>query len=266
MKSWFFALFSVFFFLPGASAVNIVVVSDGGAGDPIYNLVDNMFMDANLSVGSFSNATGDMAQADLLTAADAIFVARDTNSGNYDDSPAEIDFWNGLEANLVLYSGYLARDNRWDYVAGSTLDNASTLTNDPESEITPEGSAFYGVQAGLHNLFDGGDLAATPRLSGAGVGDGTILATIDDSPNTNLLSAVWEAGDSPGGTASTFGGNRLLLALDSSFSDLTQTGDPGVRLSGEALVVNTILWAVPEPSRGMLLVFGAIMLVLRRTR
>ena len=240
-----------------AQDLDVVLVTDSGAADPLNGFINSTFTNINsFTIGNFTNANGDAGQAATLSAADVIVVSRDTNSGNYDDgSGAEMDFWNGLSGSILLSNGYISRNSRWDWVASGDVDAVSAAGS--ESNILDAGSqllAGVDTTGGSLDLFDDSIGNIDQIIDSASVGDGNVV--LDDG-GSHIILASWEAGDAlplnGPGSVSNFGGDRILFGMDTP-SSITQFTADGEQVFIDALASfglqspRATSTAAPEPA------------------
>ena len=235
--------------------LNVVLVTDSGAADPLNAFINSTFTNIDtFTIGNFTNANGNAGQAATLSAADVIVVSRDTNSGNYDDGGgAEMDFWNGLSGSILLSNGYISRNSRWDWVASGDVDAVSAAGN--ESNILDAGSpllAGVDTTGGSLDLFDDSIGNIDQIIDSASVGGGNVI--LDDG-GSHIILASWEAGDSfplnGPGSVNTFGGDRILFGMDTP-SSITQFTADGQQVFIDSLasfgLQSPLATAVPEPA------------------
>ncbi|MHC4207066.1 MAG: DUF1349 domain-containing protein, partial [Planctomycetota bacterium] len=157
------ALVLIFYLTGAGSAAKIILISDsdepGGTGD--YH--DDSLVLFLESLGHVVDTTGmndmyrddqdpfnDPAKLAALEDADLIIVSRRTNSGAYDENTEN---WNIIETPLLLMSGYLTRDSRWNWTPGGS-GNADLTVTDIEIEPGQEGHPFLTGLTGPIAAFD----------------------------------------------------------------------------------------------------------------
>ena len=168
-------------------SADIAIVS-GGAETALQNVLQGAGHNV-IAVDSFTTALPDTSAVDL------VIVSRNGNSGNYDDSAAEITSWQTLDAPLLLFHAFVQRANRWGYYQTSALSrnvSASTWTiNNAGSDLLPPGVNTDYLMAG--ETVDVNNSLAVP--SGAEVvleatnGTATWAALVDFPVGTTLSSA-----------------------------------------------------------------------------
>ncbi len=260
-----------------ASAITVVISGGNAAG----NAEITSFLNANFSnvtevrSGDFANFTSTATQEALngtgtSAAADLVIFGRQTTSSAYQNVAAG---YNGLTIPVVSLTSFVTRStgNRLGWTSGNILNQNSTGTAGAEATLTAAGALLFGgVAGGTLDLHE--SEGSTFNAAGTGsVGEGEILATIENTAGgTAILAARWNAGDLSG-TGDVLGGDRLLFNLDpdvpgatpdSTFASLTTTGEAALITALEDI---SDLTAVPEPSSLLLCSLGALGL-LRRQR
>lgn len=161
-----------------------------------------------------------------LNAADLVIISRSVPSADYQGAAAT---WNGLTAPTVILGGYIARQSRLGYMAGSTIPDTHApvrlrvaAPNHPlfagvtldSSGITVNAYANSGTNGtvlGPNNVAQRGISVVTGATAGGGV---TLATVASGDPNAagGLVIGEWLAGDaSSAATPNTFGGHRLVF-------------------------------------------------------
>lgn len=175
------------------------------------------------------------AALDEMNAADLVIVSRDTNSGNYSTTPAEVTAWNTtITKPLILLSPFIVRNNRWLWFNTTTIP----LAGSEQIEVTDPGHpVFRGITLDGDNQFtiiDAEDVNLTGALD---AGNGTVLAT--DPTNGNVWVSHWDAGvEFYTGSGQTTGGPRLWFGA--GIVDNNPKGGENFTLEGEFAFLNAV--------------------------
>lgn len=228
-----------------------------------------------VNVGDYSDPSN------LPVGTEVAFIGRFVSSSAYSNT-TNSRAWNGLTIPVVSLTSYVSRDsgNRWAWHSASTVVESAVGS---ETSVTAAGSSVLGATAGATDFYidgarTGNDINA---LGGGSLGDGVLLA---EGPNSSIVAASWDAGDSFGGTVDgatpdTAGGDRLLFNLNEPIlggavnDDRIASLDPAATLTSagvDALVSaidsETPLTVVPEPSTSLLGAFAVGLAMIRRRR
>ena len=172
---------------------------------------------------------------DEMNAADLVIISRDTNSGNYNTTPAEVTAWNtSLTKPLIHMSPFITRSNRWLWFNSTTLPLASSneiAASDPAHPI------FSGIpldDVDQFTIIDAEDV----NLAGAiDAGNGTVLAT--DPGNGNVWISYWEEGvEFYTGSGQTTGAPRLFFGA--GVVDNNPKGGENFTFEGELTYLNAV--------------------------
>lgn len=227
-----------------ASALNFMIVTD--EADPttteaFYTFLNSTYAGSTFSTGQFTDHTA-TATTNAIAAADIIIVTRNTNSGNYATSDAEVTFWNETVSKpIILATDFIARNSpvRWGW-GSSTVG-----VNGGDTLVTAAGASFFGVSAGSNNFFTEGQITLNSANT---FGEGTILAT-----NTSgaAQSVYWAAGEEAA-NGDIFGGERLFFGAG-GVQPVTNQHSFTLTASGTTALTNAINTLIPEPAAWSLL-------------
>ncbi len=186
--------------------------------------------------------------AEELSRSQLIIFSRDTNSGNYDDSPEEIAGWNTIQAPMIIMTPYVLRSSRWRMVDSTSIsDTTGTL-----EAVLPNHPLFEGgVLDGSNQVDMWDETILGPEdnidlIDVADVGNGTLIA---QDPGTNLVwAAYWEQGvEYYDGSGQFAGGNRLFLSGGSD-DDPLSWGGKNYTPEADQILLNAIdFMATPRP-------------------
>ncbi len=147
------------FCVGAAQGYTILVVSDcqvpGVAGgdhedDELVSFLEGLGHTVDTSgMDQQMQGTFDAADQAAITACDLIIVTRRTSSGSYNE-PAQ---WNGVEKPLILCTGYLTRDSRWNWAACGSGDAGNTAAT-IDVEAGQEGHPFLTGLSSPIQVFD----------------------------------------------------------------------------------------------------------------
>ncbi|MDZ7317228.1 MAG: T9SS type A sorting domain-containing protein [candidate division KSB1 bacterium] len=186
-------------------------------------------------------------QIDILESADLIIVSRALSSGDYND-PAG---WNSISKPLILFSAYLSRASRWQWLMDSNLLGDGNSGAPLMYVDKPDHPLFAGVTLGENNQLEFLD---------AEVGSGhTSLCNTPDAGNGEVIASTAEFGTPwiiywPAGvffhdmTDQTAGGKRLLLQCATRESTLSPPNpDHGWGMfnltpEGTKVYLNAVAW------------------------
>jgi hypothetical protein len=184
----------------------------------------------------------------LLNSADLVIVSRDANSGDYDDSPEEIEAWtSGVTVPMIVMTPYHMRNSRWRMV-DTTGTPTSTETNLVVGE--PNHPIFAGVPLGANNevefwvpLSDTDNINYTDALD---VGPGQILAW---EAGTEFPAIIfWEKGVEFYPGSDTFAGNTRLFFAGGSDDDPNTWGEKNITPAGDQMFLNAVNFMTGGPA------------------
>lgn len=117
MKLLLSSLLSLSFLSWQASALNIIVVTDNEtSAESLTTFLSNE--GHTLTIGRFNTGIPD---AETIANNDLIIVARESNSGDYDDGTEPAD-WNGIPLPMINMAPHTMRPVRWGWSDGNGLD------------------------------------------------------------------------------------------------------------------------------------------------
>ncbi|UCG60007.1 MAG: LamG domain-containing protein [Phycisphaerales bacterium] len=166
-KLIFITLALVLCLMGAAQGADIILISDAdapGGGD--YH--DSSFVTFLESIGHTVDTSGmsdqyrdgqdpfnDPTKVAALENADLVIVSRRTDSGSYDENTQN---WNELQTPILLMSGYLTRDSRWNWTPGGSADAGNTATD----IIIEPGQGSHPFLAGLSSPIEAFDWSTAP--------------------------------------------------------------------------------------------------------
>lgn len=198
--------------------------------------------------------TSGTPDTNLLNAADLVIISRSVPSGDY-ELDAETAAWNGITAPTIILGGYVIRQNRLGYMAGSTIpDTAGTVRL---RALVPGHPIFAGISLDAARVmvnpyanrvsYTNALQRGISVVTGATAGSGTILATIGtagDPAFGGMVIGEWLSGATMSTSpADTLGGHRLVLLTGSrEASGLTAEGSGIYDLTtdGAQLLLNAV--------------------------
>lgn len=232
-----------------ANAVNILLVTNNNTTTQSLN--DFLTATEGHTVTRDARTNGPLATD--ATTFDLVILARETNSGDYDDGTEPAD-WGTLATPIVTMAPHIARSNRLGFVSTTALPLTGLIT---DYDAYPDSS--HPLLSGVTSTTFLNTGTAMNTLSGALPTGSTVVATAGGN------SAIWvtPAGSTlfnPGGAVAA-GDVRIgfLRGPEGSWDNIS--GD------GEQILRNVIAFAtVPEPSSALLGVIGIGIGALRRKR
>ena len=198
------------FSMPSASAMDIVWVSQNANDVSFRTALTNASHHVPWEAGRYQ--TLDATKLAELNAADLVIVARNNDSGKFDDSAQEIADWNGLTSRLLLLSAYIARNDRWKWLNSASLV-AGTSANQVVVDAGDRAYAGLSVMNGSStNAYTASATVDTTQASGAG--NGTLIARTDDASGF-VMAARWSAGtEFYAGSGQTAAAERVYFPTD----------------------------------------------------
>src|SRR5690606_12960780 len=134
----------------------------------------------------FDNLDVQPAGLDVLNSADLVIFSRDTNSGDYTNTPEEVEIWTeGITVPMIILTPFILRISRWD-MAGTEgiLETDKTSGFGPLVALEPDHPVFTGVldDQDEANVFDEDALGPDDSIDFLNifdddgmVGNGTVL-------------------------------------------------------------------------------------------
>jgi len=215
--------------------------------------------------------------------ADLIILSRRTNSGAY-NNPSQ---WNTQATPLILNSGYLTRDSRWDWTTGGSGNVANTETDMP---IKAGQTGHFSLTAvhtvtGPVTLFDWDDpttVGVVETTAPKGIYNpletdcdvvGTILVgTMDPNTVRGMLFELPQGTDTGNGI---LGAQRMFFSHWGYDDPTTGTNGPGdtpsewedyITQDYKDIMENMISTMIPEPATLTLLAAGVVATLIRRKK
>ena len=173
----------------GSPAMKIIIVTNDPGVEASYTPFLKNLLGSDITVEALKDKYIDplsvAAKADL-NAADLILVSRKTSSGKF---VADIKFWNGLAAPVVLHSSFLIGADRWRWLPGSTQNVDVTRVGVVDgNDLVFDGVPITGGQVEISSTV----LAGVDVSDQASVGNGTKIAT--PAGSDKVMIARWAAG------------------------------------------------------------------------
>ena len=263
-KLMFLVLLLAFGLTVPVNAATIVWVSgsfddnaDGEPDDqPWIDMLEANGYTVDLSFRNQEARTLDDDKIAALNTAELIIISRNSNSGDYANDATEVTQWNSITAPLILQAMHFSRNNRWLWVDTTTLPNLSDSTI---NILEPSHPIFAGVQNGAQ--ITDGDVGPSTFVDIADLGNGTLLATVEDSGEAWITE--WETGvEFYAGAGQFAGGPRLMLCSGTQETSPTVgRGEYNLTPEGEVLFLNAVNYMLggarvqafgPEPADGAL--------------
>jgi len=212
--------------------------------------------------------------------ADLIVFSRRTNSGAY-NNPAQ---WNTQATPLLLQSGYLTRDSRWDWTTGGSADVTRTET---DMAIKAGQTGHFSLTAvhtitGPVKLFDWSGVPLGNNQSPKGIYNpletdcdvaGTILVgTMDTATVRGMLLELPQGTDTGNGV---LGAQRVFFSHWGYDDSTTGVNGPGgtpsewedyITQDYKNVMENIITTMIPEPATLALLAAGVAATLIRRKK
>lgn len=223
----------------------------------------------------------DPDSADLATmnSADLIIIGRSVPSNNYQEA-TETAFWNTQVTTPVISMGsYPLRSSRLTWYTGTTIpDTVGTLTL---LAVDPSHPVFNGISLdGSNNMVSGfaeivtEPLLPTPLQRGVSVvtdplAGGTVIASSTESATAGgAIIAEWSTGAVVNNGQVLSGPRMVFLSGSRENGASSETaGLYDLTADGATMFLNAVSYlAIPEPSAGLLLAFGLMVLSLFRKR
>ena len=200
-----------------------------------------------LSINGFDVVRNDVRDLDVnqaaldeMNAADLVIISRDTNSGNYNNSAAEVEAWNGITAPVIQMSSFLVRNSRWFWFNNNA--NPVATGNDIQAS-EPAHPIFAGITLDGNNQFTIIEEEQVNVTGGTDAGNGTVLAT--DPGTGNVWIAYWDAGvEFYAGSGQTAGAPRLWFGA--GVVDNNPKGGENFTADGEAAFLNAVRFMIGE--------------------
>jgi len=168
---------------------------------------------------------------------DLVIVARETNSGNYDEGTEPQD-WNALAVPMIMMGPHIMRSNRWGWISNTSIPGTTATAWDSATVFRTPTTNF--------------NVPSNNLVAGA-----TVSETIGGNPSVFFIPSGTVMANSRG----TAGADRygFVVGAEGHWDNSTA--------ASQALFVSTIDAAlVPEPSTTLLSMIGAGLVVLRRRR
>jgi hypothetical protein len=183
--------------LPGFGK-NLLFITRTDQVGPTGNYPDSLFV-VDLKNAGFNVTVPDYsivadASAELKTAADAsdiLVIGRAVNSGDFQED-VEKDFWNKQQKPVVNMSNYLARNNRLDWIASSSVLNYARFGDLPGKVLMPDDAAFDGVTIPSDSIivFAQNNIGMiTMNDSVQGINNGAVLVELINGPEAYEVSS-----------------------------------------------------------------------------
>ncbi|WP_242156319.1 carbohydrate-binding protein [Aestuariivivens sediminis] len=188
---------------PAPDPLNIAFVTDDPTGDAGYiALLEGSGHTVEAEQGKYNNL--DAAGAATLNGFDLVIISRNTNSGNFDASIANV--WAQVTKPVLNMSSYVARSTRLQFFNSPNQDESggtSIIAQDPSHPI------FTGLSLGSDN-----SLTVTASnlhvIVSSDPGNGTLLGLTGDGSNVTI--AEWDANTAAYDGATVFPSKRMFLA------------------------------------------------------
>jgi len=215
----------------GWGTMKIIIVTNDPGVEASYTPFLKNLLGSDITVEALKDKYIDplsaAAKADL-NAADLILVSRKTSSGKF---VADIKFWNGLAAPLILHSSFLIGADRWKWLPGSTQNVDVTRVGVVDAnDLVFDGVPITGGQVEISSTV----LAGVDVSDQGSVGNGTKIAT--PAGSDKVMIARWAAGtEYYPGSGQIAGGPRLFFGMRTD-EFLPFINDSGKKMLGNAIL------------------------------
>jgi regulation of enolase protein 1 (concanavalin A-like superfamily) len=177
----------------------------------------------------------EIGDAEITTMNNADVVIFGTNagqSGEFDDSPEEIDAWNSIETPMINTMGLLLRSSHWNWMDSTETQYnfaASVIeADDPGHPVLAGISLNASNQATIYTSTDNGLYTTT----GLDLGNGTLIAHI---PGEVIpVIAFWEAG------VETYDGSGVIPPAPRLFFSIAYYSQYNINADGEIAFLNAV--------------------------
>ena len=201
---------------PAARALDIVWVSQNTNDASFITALTNAGHNVSWDDGRYATLSGDKITE--LNAADLVIVSRNTDSGTYSGGTEPI-LWNGLATRLLLCSGYLARNVRWNWLNGDV-----NTRGEDQIVVDADDPAYAGLAVSNGETTDAYSLSVNSTAA-TDAGNGTLVAKADGATPYVML-ARWPGGtEYYAGCVQTAGAERVYFPASFDYSELTAFGE-----------------------------------------
>lgn len=230
---------------PTADAANILMVTNNNT--TTQSLVDYLEGKGHtVTRGVFGGGIPDAA---TLAANDLIIVARESDSGAYDDGTEPQD-WNAISLPMINMNMYLYRASRWGWMDGDSLPG---LGNQTDYDAYPDPTHPF-VNGLTTNLFD--SPTAVAGATNPLPPEATEVATLDGGASLGIFEIP--AGTTMFNTKGVLGGDRIgfIRGNEDSWGDVSANGQAILdQMIDTTLAPDTI---IPEPATMLALAGGLV--------
>lgn len=218
---------------PPSDAADVVFIQNNGSFNSGWTDLMTDLGHTVTGFGSYTDISGNPAQLSALQSADLIMFLRDTDSGNYDDSAAEISAWNGLNTPIILSNPYVSRNSRLKWTDNGSTPSTSGGTMTVTDPLHP---IFTGVTVDSSNQLVG-STGSVPAIDVSSNNNGTVLAT----NGSNSWITYWPTGtEYYSGAVQTAGAPRMFFGLGNGT-------DESLTANGELILDNAINYVLGNP-------------------
>ncbi len=240
---------------PPVGANILVVTNNNGNSQPLVDFLEGR--GHTVLRERFNNAAPTQMYLDD-NQIDLVIVARESNSGDYDDGSEPQD-WNGLPVPMINANMFLYRTSRWGYT-----DNGGQGGIGDQTDLDPFDDPNHPFFAGLTtSLFDAPEGMTANNSINLPPGS-QVLATLNGGDDLAIFIIPEDAVAFNG--RGTFGDIRVGFNYgnEGDFGLLNANGREIFARIVDGLTASPA--AVPEPTTGVVLLIGVTALSLRRRR
>ncbi len=200
----------------------------------------------------FENIDVNLNDLETLNSGDLVIFSRDSNSGDYNNTPEEVLYWTaGIGDPMIVMTPYVLRSSRWLMVNSEAIGDALA----PMEAIDTTHPIFDGIPLDENNqvqiwddqIFGPDDNIDIIQASGAG--NGEVIAVESGTEYPWIIH--WDTGVEFYDGSGTFAGGPRVFYTAGSDDDPNTWGGKNTTPAGDQILLNTINWLVgPDTSPG----------------